>query len=185
MATRGLQHSTSIPCTDLRKGYLGWRNRRVAPDLFTETCACPVPPTSVCSVYTDDVCTCECVLVVSLECTLDLIKLCYELMGYKLWCLFLFHSVDAYNSLKYFELVFHCNSFSHAVTTCLKSLCKSHRTFQPSCFTVSSIYKSAHASTTAKPISQSEQITIKHKSASSFFLMPDFYCTYLLLRFGG
>lgn len=45
------------PCTDLRKRNLAWRNKRVAPNLFSETRACPVPPTSVHSVYThDDAC---------------------------------------------------------------------------------------------------------------------------------
>ncbi len=45
MATGGLQHSTSSPCADLRKGNLGWRNRGVAPELFPEHSVYPVPPT--------------------------------------------------------------------------------------------------------------------------------------------
>ncbi len=66
MATGGLQHSTSNPCADLRKGNLGWRNRGVAPELFPEHSVYPVPPTrfhmtekrlSVC------VCVCVCVCV--------------------------------------------------------------------------------------------------------------------------
>lgn len=61
MATGGLQHSTSSPCADLRKGNLGWRNRGVAPELFPEHSAYPVPPTRFhMTVKSLSVCVCVC-----------------------------------------------------------------------------------------------------------------------------
>lgn len=47
MATEGLQHSTSSPRSDLRKGNLGWRIRGVVPELFPERSASSEPPTRI------------------------------------------------------------------------------------------------------------------------------------------
>lgn len=60
MATEGLQHSTSSPRSDLRKGNLGWRIRWVVPELFPERSASPEPPTRI--HMTTHMCVSVCVL---------------------------------------------------------------------------------------------------------------------------